>query len=204
MTSRRHHQPPIGISATERAYVGIDVGEKTLAAVVLAGAPGEAVAVGSEGKLRGYWRHLHKTTQLLNETPGVPANAETAILASEWHGCANTRKMSSTTSWTWSNSIHVQSSSARSSTPLRQSLDVTATARNSEHGCSPRSSKRGRGRQIAKQAFLPPISVLWNPPTQPDGGPQSLLVVTRRGCNPNTPYVCKYITIYFGRCFYYL
>ncbi|OYR58638.1 zinc ribbon domain-containing protein [Halorubrum halodurans] len=84
MSSERRSAPSLGVGPYERTYVGIDVGEKTLAAVAPAGTPGEAVEVGAEGRIRGYWNHLRKTTQLLSETPGVPANAEAAVLASEW------------------------------------------------------------------------------------------------------------------------
>ena len=84
MSSERRSAPALGVGPYERTYVGIDVGEKTLATVAPAGAAGEAVGVGGQGKIIGYWRHLRKTTQLLDETPGVPPNAEAAVLASEW------------------------------------------------------------------------------------------------------------------------
>ncbi|KOX94222.1 zinc ribbon domain-containing protein [Halorubrum tropicale] len=77
--------PVEDVAAVERTYVGIDIGEKTLATVAPAGAtPDEAVAVGDEGVIRGYWNHLSKTTARLDETPGVPTSAEAAVLASDW------------------------------------------------------------------------------------------------------------------------
>lgn len=68
-----------------RTYVGVDAGECPIATVAVEGTTaGDAVAVDDEGTIRGAWRHLWQTTQLLAETPGVSERAEAAVLASDW------------------------------------------------------------------------------------------------------------------------
>lgn len=85
MSSGRRSAPATERLSVGRTYVGIDVGETTLATIAPAGAsPGDAVAVGDEGRIRGYWNHLRKTTRRLAETPGVSTSAEVAVLVSDW------------------------------------------------------------------------------------------------------------------------